>query len=1765
MDNEKEDKLKINNIGLGESITKIASQFLERIYHYDKRKENKIAVGDTPPPAKYAEWQDLWIDTSASLDMWNVQFIQSEHQTIYCIDFFGNRHSEDFQLRDGTPYTVEVIADEGYNPGKPNIESGIIHSDIILYAETEAIPIQYTIYIIQSEHQLIKVLVNGIYYTTDTSFIFGTSWSATIIPDPGYTAGQLNMSSGVLTEDITISATEAVINYYWIHISKYTHQRISVYVGDTIYIDDIKLPYGTEWSAMIEADEGYTAGQLNMSSGVLTQDITISATEEILKQYTIHIAQYEHQHIIVTANGNTYRNDIILPYGTKWSAIVESDEGYTAGTINIDSGILTEDVWLTAEEATINTYTITFPSFNNQEIIVTINGVDYKNSPIYVEYGTSWTARVEVTDDRYTPGQVNIPSGVITENVQLNASIAQPIMHTIYITDYDHQTIYVTADGNEYSSKQIPSVQLIHKTEYTVRIEADENYIAGELSTTGGILTEDVTITATEAEANTFDVIIIQTANQTIAVIDDLGTRHTKSFEINRRAPIEIQIVADNGYLAGKPTIDSVVFEGDSYYVTKDITVSAEAATKDNRIHFFIENRPDQTITVTYKGTIYTNGNDFFANPGDTFDTKVTALILGFTAGDCEFAPTYTVPTEPSVIWITAEAPYQKEYVNVYIDDPIPDLYADYTIRVAEPGYSATSSGHYYNVTKANGNPFVVKRGSTIGLSNSSVTLKDGRKSVHIGLFIVSGSIIACEDTHIQFRNPILYRDGICELSNYNYINYPSLNSDITTLTYSIIKNYQLEGDTSGTKSQRSFSGAEAFDIDKLEGAILEEHTLVNPDMWAYGNLPHDFVSNTQTLTSSKSNAIHTRYAADTSTNRYIEYGNARVNMKEVTITVDNNDPNQWIGLAFSTECKVTDETTSYKDYKNQFKTSLTVDIGSVIIGIVFPNDGYRAGDLQGKYVYGFNIHCIENMTVSATPATPVGADGDRNYNGLISINSTASKTSGTARFTYIEPAISGTDVTIYDSRDDSYHRDYRYLYGRNAPTSIDVNIDGFELYTDTDINYTDSTRFNGNVDYDEFTNVFDTYTFKQTNYPSTGEPSCDTATVRFQSDEDGGTGFIFCCLNSGYHSGSYQGYYLQQLFYTKENQYSTIGYNIMKGQAYKAFTYPKQNVITLGTCDQPEGTMPDGGLTLSVTGSVVNQYNTLFYGDVYDTLGDKVIVQYKTPDSSTWTDVDRNEWKIDLPIRTKFRIHKNTSETINSHIFLNYIWYERFDTEYSIGPKINTTTSYNHEDSNLGNVMLRCEKYNVPHKVTIDIYDSKNPEFSISSSSNNGASSPTSSFIKQTITGPSQENRSTYDNMYNDTPYVYYRFNNSNSVNSSRYALNIGTSNIYIAPMQDNPTVTAYVYDKYTYSIVDSSNADTPDFTINTEFEDTSYNFGYAKDANIYPENIGDISIDNPVYRDISNGSEVQYPIKAIMFSYTNKELTVELQKTGTLTDISEFAPTIAFRCYDTSLYYMTGRYLENDIFTTYLVANSIEDKGSYYVLHFKDKQTEYLINSIKLARDRTSSSSVFTYDYKFMRSDISHRSLTFGTYQDIEYRYAGYWAADSLKGPTKTTTGSLSNDIIHGYSSNEKVDYKIKALVFRKSKANGNTSVIIEVQNMTDPTMRYVDSSIGINYWYVSEAMCKFLYRIYGNSISEMIPEFDRVNGTAAFIQDDFGTRYTDFEPNFVSGQNQWCIKSVNTYISKYMIDLMFTTPTGNSYYSPNYDVLRSIYITM
>ena len=1756
MSNEKEDKLKINNIGLGERVLDIANQFRERIYHYDKRKENKIAVGTTPPPADKAEWQDLWIDTSESLDMWNVQFVQTEHQTIICTDFFGNRHSEDFQLKDGTPYTVTVEADPGYIPGKPNIEQGIIHSDIILFATSNAVPELYWIHIIQSEHQLITVLADGERITSDKEFITGTQWMATISPDNGYTAGQLNISGGTLTGDITVEATPAQINYYWIHITKYDHQRIMVVVDGVQYFDDFQFPYGTRWEASVIVDNGYTAGVLNMRSGVLTNDITINATPATILFYWIRIEQYDHQRIIVSANNIDYTKDIQLPYGTVWTAKVEADEGYTAGTISNSGGTLTEDIYLTASQSSINTYTLTITQSPNQTITVTTDDGRRYTSTVTLPYGTKWTATVTASQ-HYIAGTINKDNGTITANDEVHATAATPMSYTIHITKYEHQTITVTVNGERYTE----DCTFVYGTQWSATVTAQSGYDPGTLNLTGGILDADVTLTASDAIQNTFHVTIINPSHETITVIEqDTGIRHTGDFDISKRSPITIQVVADNGYLAGKPTIDGTVFDDTVYYVVSDIVVSAETATVDNRIHFFIEDRPDQIITVTYNNTIYINGEDFFANPDEVFYTEVKATILGFTAGDCEFAPSYTVPKAPSTIYITAEAPYTKEFVDIYFDDPMPDLYEDYRVPIYGPG-EYSSRARYY--TKADGNPITVRRGSTLMLGSAEAVLKDARKTVdnNYSLFTINGSYVACEDTHLQFRNPVLVRDGTCELSRYSLYDYPSHSSyNVRIMTYSIIKNYLLEGDTSGVRSQRSFAGAEAFDIDKLDGAYIEAHSIAYPYI-TEGRSEEDKVFYTKRLTSGD-NLLYSSYNAGMSDEYSVSAGGGsdRITFKTVTIRVQNDDPNQWIGLS-STGFINDDWASSYEEYKSKFTESIEAEMYETIICVVFPNEGYRAGDPQGKYVHGHTIYCIEDQVITATPATPLNGSTDDNYFGAIKMGAVAH----TDKFTVygVQPLDTSMDVQFVDYKD-STHTSYKYLY--DTTNSLEFDIDNYRLYANPDTGTANSGRINFDLSRSEkkFTKACDIYV-KQSVWPETGTTRAKTSNVKFRSDPDGGTGFVLFCKDSGYCAGSQQGLYIQQMFFTSEaSGENSRTYQLKVGSEYTAITYPKQNVITCGTCDQPSGTIPENGLTLTCTGSVVNQYNTLFYGDVYDTLGDKVIVQYKLPGTSDWVDVDRAQKKIDLPIRTSYRIHKNTSEVINSYIHYNYLHYYKYDAEQVIGPKIQDSSGFNDSYSNLGNVMLHCEKYNVEHKLIINLYDSKNPEFRLSGSASNGASGRSNSFTKQTITASSQDTRSNSYDLCNDNPYVYYRLSTSNSVNKNRYALNC-TSSIYIQPMKANCETTLYVYDTYTNTIVDSENSNTPDFTILADCTtDPSNYYGYSAGALLHGD-MGECSIDNPRYVDIYNNQEVQYPIKAVLFDIKNREILVELDKTGTLTDLSAYNPNLTIRVYNYSTYYMTGRLMgDENMGTFYFVASSVEERSNKYIIHYSDQQADYFVAALERLRSSSTSESYWKFDIKFTRSSQQYRSLTFGTYEDNNYRYAGYWTADALKAPIKETRGSLTSDIIHGKSTNTDVEFKVKAFIFCQGKNGKSDKTIIEVQNLTDPSLRYVDTSIGIRSYVLTELMSLFIYKfISADVINNLVKNFDTDNGTTYYMQfTGETTSYSDFERNFVSGQNQVAELSGGNFMTSTMVNAMFYT--SNIRYH-NFDILRSAYIVL
>lgn len=111
---------------------------------------------------------------------------------------------------------------------------------------------------------------------------------------------------------------------------------------------------------------------------------------------------------------------------------------------------------------------------------------------------------------------------------------------TISIVQSAHQTITVTANGNKYTS----SVTLPYGTEYTVSIVADTGYNAGTLSTTGGTLTGNITVSATAATIKTFKVTVVQPAHGVITINGNGGT----TFTFNYGAAITLLCTPNSGY-----------------------------------------------------------------------------------------------------------------------------------------------------------------------------------------------------------------------------------------------------------------------------------------------------------------------------------------------------------------------------------------------------------------------------------------------------------------------------------------------------------------------------------------------------------------------------------------------------------------------------------------------------------------------------------------------------------------------------------------------------------------------------------------------------------------------------------------------------------------------------------------------------------------------------------------------------------------------------------------------------------------------------------------------------------------------------------------------------------------------------------------------------------------------------------------------------------------------------------------------------------------
>lgn len=465
---------------------------------------------------------------------------------------------------------------------------------------------------------------------------FESGYEISVIADYGYTAGKIKESPGIVTSDSWIKAYEPEINFYTVTVIASPHQHIkATIIGNKegydlstldklVYTDTtFKVPYNTTINFELTADKGYTAGELNYNSIVVTKDTTIKATSEANKNsYTIRMANLykdiidmsieyegkEYKDTTINANyGDTFRINVkTLNDRYKYNGLEYNED--TIGVNDDGSFTLLDSTVISIKEPIENAYrfSILDDKFNDMNInainyginntkvsecsanesikiinrdIVKVN-VKPKNtyntaSPITIT-GTPREVIRPAIETNQTELNYTITAG--ESDINVGVDIAAGVRYfTINIPSKENETVTVayvnSVDGKTYTTSS--SVSVPYGTTYTVKVTANEGYNAGTANPSSGTVVNNVNINVTNATRATATVTIVQSANQTVHVYTprkSVGTDHTSTFVCPIGTTYEVEVIANNNYKAETPNINGGT-------ISRDETINANPAT----------------------------------------------------------------------------------------------------------------------------------------------------------------------------------------------------------------------------------------------------------------------------------------------------------------------------------------------------------------------------------------------------------------------------------------------------------------------------------------------------------------------------------------------------------------------------------------------------------------------------------------------------------------------------------------------------------------------------------------------------------------------------------------------------------------------------------------------------------------------------------------------------------------------------------------------------------------------------------------------------------------------------------------------------------------------------------------------------------------------------------------------------------------------------------------------------------------------------------
>lgn len=477
-----------------------------------------------------------------------------------------------------------------------------------------------------------------------------------------------------------------------VHIIQTPHQYIYVYADGKEYNSDFTIPYGTEIYCYIDADEGYSSGNLNITYKVVRQETTVEASPVSGTVYNIEIIQTDHQTITVTYAGNDYTKSLQVLHGEIISVRLDPDPGYTAGTLSYTGGEVSESKVITATPATAIIYTISVQTTDNQDVVCNLYPTFKYNaagsSSFTVKEGSSinggfygYEYEIVITPDMYyEAGTCNYPlKGTVTGDMDIIVTPAMIHQCNITIVPTKNQDIEISVSGRTYISSFKAPINSI----YQAKVNPYPGYLGGELNQpANGIILSDMTFMAKDARPNDLQIQV----NGSVTFTDG---KPDSSFDISDWVYITIQKgiksqtftynfdtnkwILSGGDL-GVATEDNVIVtyhysdEALNYYEfdksnnysetyltgdNADITVNINATKK--KYYIIIQHTSNQTIYVEFD-----NGNTYHSEPdedvycAEPYGVGYKAYVVandGYIAGTIseeDYNGTITISTNPT-------------------------------------------------------------------------------------------------------------------------------------------------------------------------------------------------------------------------------------------------------------------------------------------------------------------------------------------------------------------------------------------------------------------------------------------------------------------------------------------------------------------------------------------------------------------------------------------------------------------------------------------------------------------------------------------------------------------------------------------------------------------------------------------------------------------------------------------------------------------------------------------------------------------------------------------------------------------------------------------------------------------------------------------------------------------------------------------------------------------------------------------------------------